>query len=346
MTNSISVLILKSIFMKLSFLYYIPLLLFVSCGSTKQRTCDLSEYKVKNCRMESHLIDSILVYPESINTLNDKLIIMEPQRKDSLVSIFSCDNFEYVCSSISKGHAKYEMVSLRNDYFSNTDSSFFVLSRNIIKEFLLKKDTIQFVNEHIIKIPDALNHVLRVGRDVYITSGFTDGKGNEHLLYKDGHYSGFGDYAAPALKGNDNFFFNSSISAGTEGKNVIWDFHRCRDLICCYDLQGKLLEEIRIKNTNKKRIKDEHEYCYYKIKWNSSYIAVMYNNSEIGIDGFYELDNEQRPREMQIWTWDGILKQRLTFDIPIDNYCISEEGILYAIISNKPNVIYTYKLDY
>ncbi len=332
--------------MKLSFLYYIPLLLFVSCGSTKQRTCDLSEYKVKNCRMESHLIDSILVYPESINTLNDKLIIMEPQRKDSLVSIFSCDNFEYVCSSISKGHAKYEMVSLRNDYFSNTDSSFFVLSRNIIKEFLLKKDTIQFVNEHIIKIPDALNHVLRVGRDVYITSGFTDGKGNEHLLYKDGHYSGFGDYAAPALKGNDNFFFNSSISAGTEGKNVIWDFHRCRDLIRCYDLQGKLLEEIRIKNTNKKRIKDEHEYCYYKIKWNSSYIAVMYNNSEIGIDGFYELDNEQRRREMQIWTWDGILKQRLTFDIPIDNYCISEEGILYAIISNKPNVIYTYKLDY
>ena len=122
--------------MKLSFLYYIPLLLFVSCGSTKQRTCDLSEYKVKNCRMESHLIDSILVYPESINTLNDKLIIMEPQRKDSLVSIFSCDNFEYVCSSISKGHAKYEMVSLRNDYFSNTDSSFFVLSRNIIKKFL------------------------------------------------------------------------------------------------------------------------------------------------------------------------------------------------------------------
>lgn len=184
----------------------------MSCGSTKQRTCDLSEYKVKNCRMESHLIDSILVYPESINTLNDKLIIMEPQRKDSLVSIFSCDNFEYVCSSISKGHAKYEMVSLRNDYFSNTDSSFFVLSRNIIKEFLLKKDTIQFVNEHIIKIPDALNHVLRVGRDVYITSGFTDGKGNEHLLYKDGHYSGFGDYAAPALKGNDNFFFKDRKS--------------------------------------------------------------------------------------------------------------------------------------
>lgn len=321
-------------------------LLLVSCESSRQRDYDLSLFKVKACKMESHIIDSILVFPENINIFNDKLIIMEPRRKDSLISVFSRDSFKYLYSSISKGHSKKEMTSLREDYYSNTDTSFFVLSRNIMKEYLIKNDTILYLNEHIIKIPDALNNVLRVGEATYITAGFTNGKGSEHLLYKDGHYSNFGNYAIPTLKEEENFFFNRPISAGTEDKKIIWDFHRCRNLIRSYDLQGNLLEEIRIINTNKRSNNNEHEYHYYKIKWNSSYMAVMYNNSEIGMESFYELDNKKRPRELQIWTWDGILKQRLSFDIPFDNYCISEDGILYAIISGKPNVIYTYNINY
>lgn len=49
-------------------------------------------------------------------------------------------------------------------------------------------------------IPDALNQLIRVDDVTYITAGFTNGKGGEHLLYHDGEYTDFGEYPDLSLK--------------------------------------------------------------------------------------------------------------------------------------------------
>ena len=48
--------------------------------------------------------------------------------------------------------------------------------------------------------------------------------------------------------------------------------------------------------------------------------------------------------ELQLWNWKGELKKRICFDFPFDIYAISEDDILYAVNSGRPDYIYTYDL--
>ena len=85
----------------------------------------------------------------------------------------------------------------------------------------------------------------------YITAGFTNGKGGEHLLYHDGEYTDFGEYPDLSLKNEERAIYNGSISAGMVGKQKFWDFYTYQDLIRSYDLQGNLLLEIVLDDDEK-----------------------------------------------------------------------------------------------
>jgi hypothetical protein len=89
---------------------------------------------------------------------------------------------------------------------------------------------------------------------------------------------------------------------------------------------------------------DDRNLNYYKAKWNSKYIAVLYN-AFFSADEFYKLSKDERKRELQLWTWDGELKRRIYFDVPYDIYALSEDNIFYAMNMDKPDVIYTYDLN-
>ena len=131
------------------------------------------------------------------------------------------------------------------------------------------------------------------------------------------------------------------------GKQKFWDFYTYQDLIRSYDLQGNLLLEIVLdddeQNVTMQNV-DDRNLNYYKAKWNSKYIAVLYN-AFFSADEFYELSKDERKRELQLWTWEGELKRRIYFDVPYDIYALSEDNIFYAMNMDKPDVIYTYDLN-
>ena len=131
------------------------------------------------------------------------------------------------------------------------------------------------------------------------------------------------------------------------GKQKFWDFYTYQDLIRSYDLQGNLLLEIVLdddeKNVTMQNV-DDRNLNYYKAKWNSKYIAVLYN-AFFSADEFYKFSKDERKRELQLWTWDGELKRRIYFDVPYDIYALSEDNIFYAMNMDKPDVIYTYDLN-
>ena len=88
----------------------------------------------------------------------------------------------------------------------------------------------------------------------------------------------------------------------------------------------------------------DRDLCYYKIKWNSRYIAVLYNAAYTWNE-FYDLNKDERERELQLWTWDGQLERRISFDKPYDIYAVSDDNMFYAMNVDVPNVIYTYDLN-
>ena len=74
-----------------------------------------------------------------------------------------------------------------------------------------------------------------------------------------------------------------------------------------------------------------------------AYIAVLYNNKYSTEEIYSE---EKLIPELQLWNWKGELKKRICFDFPFDIYAISEDDILYAVNSGRPDYIYTYDLKW
>ena len=333
---------------KMKSLYFIvALVFFAACNRIRTEKCLLSDCPIEHCKVQKHLIDTVLVYPQAINVFKDKLLVFEPRNGNAVLSVFSCKDFEYLFSGIGKGHAKSEVVYMYDNYYACTDTSFFILDMNVEKEYLLKNNKVVYVGSTPLIIPDALNQLIRVDDVPYITAGFTNGKGGEHLLYHDGEYTDFGEYPDLSLKNEERAIYNGSISAGMVGKQKFWDFYTYQDLIRSYDLQGNLLLEIVLdddeKNVTMQNV-DDRNLNYYKAKWNSKYIAVLYN-AFFSADEFYKLSKDERKRELQLWTWDGELKRRIYFDVPYDIYALSEDNIFYAMNMDKPDVIYTYDLN-
>lgn len=334
-------------YMKNSVLYTICVILLASCGGDVQKKCVLDQYPVEQCVLDVHSLDSGLVAPQSVNVFQDKLLIMETQKPVSKLSVFDRNSFGFLCSGIDEGRANNEVIYLRADYYAHTDTSFFVLANNIEKEYAIKDNHIQYLSSTSIDIPDALNQLLRVGTEKYIASGFTSGEGNEHLLYENGQYKGFGEY--PEIYADTkNFVLNGKTSAGMVGKDRIWDFYMNHNLIRSYDLDGNLLEEIEIENAAQKTKianPEDSEFYFYRAKWNADYIAVLYNEKCSWLEFYTPEEAEQRIHELQLWTWDGELKRRIRFDRHFDFYTLSEDNVFYAMDAEQPDIVYTYNLN-
>lgn len=313
-----------------------------------KKKCDLGRYPVEHCKLNVHKMDTGLICPQSINVFKDKLLVMEPQKDISKISVFDRKRFAFLFSDIDEGRAKYEVINLRGDYYACTDTSFFVLDNNIEKEYSLHGNHIKYIGYVPITIPDALNQLLRIGEEKYITSGLTSGEGHEHLLYDDGEYEGFGEYPELYVSSSKTFVLNAKVSAGMVGKEQIWDFYLNHNLVRSYNLYGDLLMEIEIENASQKtKITDsqDSEFYFYDAKWNSDYIAVLYNERYSWLEFYLSGDAAQRMHELQLWTWNGELKRRIRFDKHFDFYALSEDNIFYAMDAELPNVIYTYDFE-
>lgn len=319
--------------------------LFASCTGEVKKKCVLDQYPIEHCKLDVHEIDSVMVCPQAINVFEDKLLVMEPQKAVSKISVFDRNQFDFLFSDMDEGRTKYEVMNLRSDYYAHTDTSFFVLDNNMEKEYGLHDDHIEYIGYVPITIPDALNQLIRVGAKKYITSGFTSGEGHEHLLYDNGKYEGFGEYPELYAPSSKTFILNAKVSAGMVGKEQIWDFYLNHNLVRSYDLYGNLLTEIEIENAvqnTKITDSEDSEFYFYGVKWNAGYIAVLYNEKYTWKEFYLSDGAAQRMHELQLWTWNGELKHRIRFDKHFDFYALSEDSIFYAMDVERPNVIYTY----
>ena len=109
--------------------------LFVSCTGEVKKKCVLDQYPIEHCKLDVHEIDSVMVCPQAINVFEDKLLVMEPQKAVSKISVFDRNQFDFLFSDMDEGRTKYEVMNLRSDYYAHTDTSFFVLDNNMEKEY-------------------------------------------------------------------------------------------------------------------------------------------------------------------------------------------------------------------
>lgn len=122
------------------------------------------------------------------------------------------------------------------------------------------------------------------------------------------------------------------------------DFYLHQNLIRIYDIKGNLLKHIQvIDNACVPSTSVELRPVFHELKFNSKYIAVLYNN-KYSTEEIYS--DEKLIQELQLWNWKGELKKRICFDFPFDIYAISEDDILYAVNSGRPDYIYTYDLKW
>lgn len=317
---------------------FIPIMLACSHQPSGKEIL-LSEKPIEHLSFQCYPIDSVLLYPRSLNIYQNYLIVMEPQLSDSIYSLWDKNSKSYVCSFGSKGPGPNELINPRFDYYFSTDSTFFILDSNIEREACLKDNQLTILRNNPIVIPDAINQLIKIGVDEYITSGFTSGEKGEHILYKNGDYSFFGDYPDKSVEHEDRFKLNYKLSAGHIGKQLLLDFYLHKNLIRIYDFAGNLMNEINVKNGN---FKERADVSFFKLKANSSFVATLYNEeytmSELYSGVTYNL-------EFQLWSWSGELERRIVFDKPFDLYSISEDNILYALNSESPYVIYVYDFD-
>lgn len=322
--------------------FFIGLFLFLmfSCSKSDVKDVFLSDVPVEYLPFQCYSIDSILLHPGSLNIYQDCLIIMEPQLNDSIYSLWDRKSNAYVCSFGSKGLGPNQLINPRSDYFYSTDSTFFILDSNIEREVYLKNNELYVLSNNPIVIPDAINQMVKIGVDKYITAGLTSGKNGEHILYEKGDYTFFGEYPDLSMEDEERFKLNYKFCVGNLDKNLLFDFYLHKNIIRIYDFAGKLIDNININDADiSYRKADKSEVTFFKLKSNNSFLASLYNTrysmEELYSGSTYSL-------ELQLWNWNGELKRRIMFDRPFDLYAISDDDILYALDSNNPYEIFVY----
>ena len=302
----------------------------------------MQDIEVEQLSFKLYPTDSLLIYPLSINVWRNYLIIMEPKLKDSIYSIWDRDDFAHLFSCGRKGNGPNELINPRRDYYASTDSSFFILDSDIEREVCFEDKTLVIKRNNDINLPDAINQLVRLGDDYYILAGLTNGSTGEHIIYKNGGYSSFGEFPRKSENEERRFFTNYKLTAGDIAHDCICDFYLYQNLIRIYDIKGNLLKHIQvIDNACVPSTSVELRPVFHELKFNSKYIAVLYNN-KYSTEEIYS--DEKFIQELQLWNWKGELKKRICFDFPFDIYAISEDDILYAVNSGRPDYIYTYDL--
>lgn len=309
-----------------------------SCTTYHAGSIHMEDVAIDTLSFDSHPIDSLLIYPQSINVWKNYLIVMEPQLRDSIYSIWNRRDFAYQFSCGRKGSGPNELINPRDDFFACTDSSFFILDSNIEREVCFQNSTLLVKKVNPITIPDAINQLIRLGDDHYVSAGLTDGSKGEHIIYQDGEYRFFGEYPDKSKERERRFIVNYKLSAGAMTKEHIYDFYLYKGLIRSYSIEGELLDEkILIPSFT-----SDSTPVFYQLKCNSDYIVVLYNNKRYTSTELYT--KKDFIPELQLWNWNGELKQRIYFDAPFDLFTISADNILYAMNSERPTLIYTYDL--
>lgn len=334
-------------------IYYAVIVFFflTSCNNIIQKDIDISDIPVLHAKFNIHYIDSTKVLNPGGMYCYKNFIVMIEDRNNPVFSFWNADNLQYVFSSGFIGNGPNEFINPRSDYFSVTDSSFFILDSNIEWEVQTIENDIQIINKEPIIIPDAINQMVRLNNKKYVMAGNTNGKNNaEHILYDAdiGEYNYFGEYPSKNMSDERKFIFDFKFTAGRSDKPCIWDFYENHNLIRQYSIEGQLLQEIRLRNAPKRRNSDsksddlENRPYWRVLQTTDTHIYTLFYTGETD-DVIY---SEGAVPELQEWDWQGNLIRRILFDKKYNRIAVSENGKLYAIdtINEFNNQIYSYEL--
>lgn len=336
----------------MKYIYYIvcfvSIVLSVGCSSRHFKELNLNDVKLEQGTFREFNLDSTKILdPRGFFYFNNHLVFIEP-KNDPTLSFWTADSLKYEFSSGYKGGGPNELIHPRADYFVSSDSSFFILDTDIEREIMIENKKICIVHNVAIAIPDAINQLVRLDNDYYIMSGNTDGSsGKEHFIYSSGTAIPFGDYPSKNLEQEEQARLDYKCTAGRMGKKVIFDFYIYHNLIRKYSMAGELLQEIRLKD-----IPERHN-TLEKLR---ERITTPFWLSAVAMDDaiyvlFYQgVTSEQiyvkgAIPELQVWDWDGNLKNRFLFDKVYDKFTVSPNGILYAVNRKEPYKIYTYDIS-
>lgn len=307
---------------------------------------DINSVMLNHFLFDEYCVDTILLHPRGIHSFKDYLVIIEPKNNPTL-SFWNLSDLKYQFSSGFKGGGPDELINPRRDYFVKSDSSFFILDSNIEREINIENKRIRILNNKPIVIPDAINQMVKVDNDYYITAGSTSGEGKEHLIYTEGGYTSFGKYPKSELSDVSVFIFNYKFTAGLINKNIILDFYKYRNLIRKYNIDGELLNEICLdgigrRDNNYEQILDGTIKPYFMSVFSTNkFIYVLFNDGA----SEKELNDCTILPELQVWSWDGDLVNRIKFNMPFNLYTVSDENKLYAMNSFSPDKIYMYDFN-
>lgn len=326
-------------------IYLLATVFLVGCQKTPNKRICLDSIELLQATFDVHNIDSMkILNPRNIFYFNNYVILME-HNNEPIFSFWSPDSLTYKFSDGYKGSGPNELIDPYTDYFTKSDSSFYILDSNIEREFKLKGNKIHFINGQALIFPDAINRLVRVDKDVYIMAGLTNGidKAEHTKCTPDGNRS-FGEYPTKGIDdGIQQFFFDTKFTAGKMGEKTIWDFYFYHNLIRQYSIDGELLQEVSLD------LKEEHENTVSMLS--SDRIIEYWNRVVVEGDYIYVLfhDKEHRSKdapELQKWDWDGNLIARYQLDKYYNHYAISDKGILYAMdVFDHPYEVYTYDLN-
>lgn len=329
--------------MKYTGFYLLVTFLAIGCTPTHLKEQSLNETPLLHSQFEEYILDSAkILYPHGIFSFQDYVILIE-KKNNPVLSFWTPDSLKYQFSSGYIGGGPNELINPRANYFSSSDSSFYLLDSNIEREMSIENEAIHILNNVPITLPDAINQLVHIKKDYYILSGMTDGSSQkEHFIYADGMFTPFGEYPSTGLEDMEQAQFDFKFTAGRAGKNVFYDFYAYHNLIRKYSIEGELLEETQLggipenNNTYSKYQNGEAAVFWNMVTTTDDYIYALFYG-DITRNQLY--DKGGIP-ELQVWDWEGKLKKRILFDKVYDIITVSKKGILYALNTLEPYKVY------
>ncbi len=280
------------------------------------------------------------IFPQGLYVFDKYLVCVNINRGvDYPFYVYDIESlaFKYIAGNFGRG--KGEFYDINPYYFEKTDSTVWINSNDYFLTEVYFGDTFE-IKKTIPLINLTISNLLKINDSVYLC----DNRGvSEYIMFDiDNKHSKikFGDYPDSPMEFQEvqdkfNFYQKSIVINRNEG--LMASFYRNLPLIRFYDLDGKLIENIKLEGINQYKGSIEDYYA--------GRMKVFYSNpvaTEAGIYVLYVNKNEaefskNQLLELQKWGWNGELLKRYVITEPFSLYTIAEDSVFYGINVQENN---------
>lgn len=340
----------KNIFLILFFF-----IVLLSCDNNSSKNVVLFDLPMETNYLKRNikLTEVAILNPNSMAICDDYLVVFD-NVQSGIFKVYKLPELNYLYSWGSKGKGPEEFINIDDYSIRGYKNQLELMDNQHIKRFKILDDKMVMTEKlEIPMLEKPINRIQRISDSIYFADNLDSDLDYEHIIFNlkaKEIISKFGDYPKMGIhtsKAYENYQIYIKFVTSNPDLGKFIAFYNYFGLIKIYDRTGQLEKEIIVNDPEVQKYStnpDIKNKTYFALPYSTeNYVTIFWVNKT---DSEIENDFDNFNPEILILNWDGDFIAKISLDILMTSYAISEKHkTLYGVSPYKENEIYQFDLS-